>query len=113
MGSWPLPAGETLGWRTAPGITDRNADITLKMDLLNECAIDKIILYPRGNGGICFPDDYTIEVSLDGSSWVKVVDMIDDINVEEKPRVFTFEKTNARFIKVHVTKLSEERMVLI
>ncbi len=108
MKSWPLPSGETLGWRTAPGFTDRNVDITLKMNLVEKCLIEKITLYPRGNGGICFPDDYTIEVSPDGNSWTKVADVKNDTEVAEKPREFTFNKTEASYIRIHISKLAEE-----
>lgn len=107
MGSWPLPAGETLGWRTA-NMGKRDAEVTAVMDLDDICLISKIVLYPRGNGGICFPDDYTLEVSPDGERWITVADVKGDTEVAEKERSFYFDSMTARYVKLTVTKFSEE-----
>ena len=77
MGSWPLPAGETLGWRTnnfltGTGEDGRDTDVTVTVNLEEESDIRRILLYPRGNGGICFPAAYTVEVSADGADWTSV-----------------------------------------
>ncbi len=108
MGSWPLPAGETLGWRTAD-LGKRDVEVTAIMDLGNLYLISKVVLYPRGNGGICFPDDYTIAISADGSHWITVADVCGDTEIAEKERDFVFDSQSARYVRLTVTKLSEER----
>lgn len=107
MESWPLPEGKTLGWRT-PALNSRDVDVTLTIDLTGLYTIDTIVLYPRGNGGICFPDDYSISVSNDGQVWDEIVSVTGDTNVSETARTFTFNPFQATCIKIHITRLSQE-----
>ena len=113
MGSWPLPAGETLGWRTnnfltGTGEDGRDTDVTVTVNLEEESDIRRILLYPRGNGGICFPAAYTVEVSADGADWTSVAAVTGDTEVEGKVRTFDAQVTG-RFVRVHITRLSAGR----
>ena len=113
MGSWPLPAGETLGWRTnnfltGTGEDGRDTDVTVTVNLEEESDIRRILLYPRGNGGICFPAAYTVEVSADGADWTSVAAVTGDTEIEGKVRTFDAQVTG-RFVRVHITRLSAGR----
>ncbi len=107
MGSWPLPAGRTLGWRSAICDT-RDVEMTVLIDCAVPQNAEEIILYPRGNGGSCFPDDFTVEISRDGQTWETVASVTGDTAVEERGRSFTFSEKSMRYAKITVTKLSEE-----
>ena len=110
MGSWPLPAGETLGWRTAYGFAGtgtegRETDTSITVNLEEVCNIHKIVLYPRGNSGICFPSDYSIYTSQDAVSWTKVATVTGDTEADGKVRNFDVSQI-AKFVKINVTKAS-------
>ncbi len=108
MASWPLPEGETLGWRSIRSAS-RETNITLTVDLGDTARINRVELYPRGNGGICFPDDYAIDISTDGVAWTRVASVTGDTTVKEEGRTLSFAEQNARYVRLTVTRLSEER----
>lgn len=45
MTDWPLPAGETLGWRSAKH-DSRDASIEITVNLSSPANLDTVILYP-------------------------------------------------------------------
>jgi hypothetical protein len=108
MGSWPLPSGRTLGWRSA-ALPNRNTDVSVTITLGEKSYVDEVVLYPRGNGGICFPEDYRIEVSIDMKTWISVVDVTGDTRVVEEKRSHKFDAVEAKYIRIVMTRASEEK----
>ena len=104
---WPLPAGETLGWRSGASET-RDVEITLTLDLMQFATVKRVELYPRG-GGQTFPDDYSIALSMNGEDWTEVASVTGDSEIRSQGRIFSFDSVKARYVKITVTKLSEEK----
>lgn len=107
MESWPTD--KTLGWCSTWYDTRDVVDVFLTVDLGREYRIDSVILYPRGNNGLCYPTDYTVEISTDMESWTVIHRAVDEEDVGETPRTFTFYPAYARFVRVNVTKLSPRK----
>jgi len=78
------------------------------IDLGDSYAIDRVSLYPSGEGemaGKGFPEDFTIQVSLEGEPWKVVVDESDypePTNAEAQ--TFRMKKTKARFVRIEATR---------
>lgn len=106
MDSWPLPEGKTLGW--ACFSDTRDVEMTARIDLQSIYNVDKVYIYPRGNGGICFPDNYLVQISTDNENWTTVKEVVGDTAVEEKGRLFEFNSVKARYIRLYITYLSAE-----
>jgi hypothetical protein len=107
MESWPTD--KTLGWCSTWYDTRDVEDVFLMVDMGRDYRIDTIILYPRGNNGLCYPTDYTIEISRDMESWTVVHRAVDEEDIGETPRTFTFDPSDARFVRVNVTKLNPRK----
>lgn len=107
MESWPTD--KTLGWCSTWYDTRDVKDVFLMVDLGRDYRIDTVILYPRGNNGLCYPTDYTVEISTDMESWTVVHRAVDEEDIGETPRTFTFEPSDARFVRVNVTKLNPRK----
>ena len=106
LAPWPLPEGETLGWRSGAWET-REVNITLDIDLMQYAMIERVELYPRG-GGATFPDDYSVAVSTDKVEWKTVATVTGDSEIKNEGRILSFEPTEARYVQINVTKLSAE-----
>lgn len=107
MESWPTD--KTLGWCSTWYDTRDVEDVFLMVDMGRDYRIDTITLYPRGNNGLCYPTDYTVEISTDMESWTVVHRAVDEEDIGETPRTFTFEPSDARFVRVNVTKLNPRK----
>ena len=107
LSPWPLPAGETLGWRSGAS-ESREVNITLDIDLHSTAMVNRVELYPRG-GGQTFPDDYSIALSADGETWVEVASVTGDSEIKNEGRLFIFDAVKVRYVRIKVTKLSEEK----
>ena len=68
-----------------------------------------MILYPRGNNGLCYPTDYTVEISTDMENWTVIHRGVDEEDLGEVARTFTFDPAYARFVRVNVTKLNPRK----
>ncbi len=97
---------EPLGWRSAKW-DSRDVSIHVSLDLGAAYAMDTVYLYPRG-GGSCFPDDYSVEVSDNSVEWRTVASVTGDTAMNHNKRTLTFEETRARYVRLTVTKLSED-----
>ena len=104
---WPLPAGQTLGWRSARH-DSRNANIKLTFDLAHTATVSRVDIYPRG-GGQTFPDDYAVSVSDDGVTWKTVASVTGDTEIRSEGRQLSFSPVTACFVRVEITKLSAEK----
>jgi len=78
------------------------------VDLGASYAIDEVSLFPRGDGemaGKGFPEDFTIQVSMEGEPWKVIVDESsypEPINTEAQ--AFKLKKTKGRFVKIEATR---------
>ena len=56
-----------------------------------------------------FPDDYSIALSADGETWVEVASVTGDSEIKNEGRLFIFDAVKVRYVRIKVTKLSEEK----
>ncbi|MBQ3085696.1 MAG: family 78 glycoside hydrolase catalytic domain, partial [Clostridia bacterium] len=79
-------SGSSRGWSSTKGTrgqTTFSSPITLTIDLGTETTFNQWKLYPRtygfnANTGVyCFPEDYTVEISGDNSTWTTVKTVTD------------------------------------
>lgn len=91
------------GWDSTPSKDSQSA--WLLADLGGTAEINRVDLYPAGQNhrfAMLFPTDFTIDVSQDGQNWKSVVTQTDFAKPETVP-TFTFEKTQARYVRLNIT----------
>ena len=78
-----------------------------EVDLGRPVTINRVDFYPTGTKftrGKTFPTEFTVEVSADGETWVKVVEKKDYTDCLTTIPSFTFEAVEARYVRMNVTK---------
>ena len=78
-----------------------------EVDLGRPVTINRVDFYPTGTKftrGQTFPTEFTVEVSVDGETWVKVVEKKDYTDCLTTIPSFTFEAVEARYVRMNVTK---------
>jgi hypothetical protein len=101
--------GFSMGWSSAGGA---GADRTewLSVDLGGASLVSRVDLYPRSDGvntGLCFPADFTVEISVDGAQWTEVVRRT-GYQRPTGPQRFTFDATTARYVRITGTTLTAD-----
>lgn len=82
-------------WGTIP------APQWLQVDLQKEVSLDRVHIWPYWDGERHYT--YSIEVSVDGKNWTKVVDASTNTETEtERGRLHKFNATKARYVKVNM-----------
>ena len=79
----------------------------VEVDLGRPVTINRVDFYPTGTKftrGQTFPTEFTVEVSVDGETWVKVVEKKDYTDCLTAVPSFTFEAVEARYVRMNVTK---------
>lgn len=79
----------------------------VEVDLGRVTTFNRVDFYPTGTKftrGQTFPTEFTVEVSADGETWVKVVEKKDYTDFLTAIPSFTFEAVEARYIRMNVTK---------
>jgi hypothetical protein len=95
------------GW-SSQGDTSVNHPEWIMIDLGASHPVNRVDLYPRNASqreGESFPIDFTIQTSLDGNAWKTVVSRNGYGKPGPEPQRFTFDKTDARYVKVEGTNL--------
>jgi len=100
--------GSDLGWTSNSYTDDGNHTEWVTFDLGTTMPVKKMIMYPRsdsGNAGKGFPVDFTVDVSDDGLSWTTVASHTNYANPGSTPQSLVFPSQQARYVRIHVTKL--------
>lgn len=101
---------QNMGWASAqdPGAASTE---WIEVDLGSEHPVDEVDLYPRNDTldpGACFPTDFTISVSSNGSTWVNVASETNYPSPGTSPQRFAFSTTTARYVRVTATGLTHD-----
>ena len=86
----------------------------ITIDLLEVYDINCVKLVPRDvwNGVNVFPEDYEIQVSMDGETFVTVKSVKGDNNPQtQDDRVLTFDLVPARYVRLYATRLTASSAV--
>ncbi len=86
----------------------------ITIDLLDVYDINCVKLVPRGiwNGVNVFPEDYEIQVSLDGETFVTVKAVEGDNKPQtQDDRILSFDLTPARYVRLYATRLTQSSTV--
>lgn len=86
----------------------------ITVDLLSVYDINCVKLVPRDiwNGVNVFPEDYEIQVSLDGETFVTVKSVKGDNNPQtQDDRILAFELVPARYVRLYATRLTQSSTV--
>ena len=78
-----------------------------EVDLGRPVTINRVDFYPTGTKftrGQTFPTEFTVEVSADGDTWVKVAEKENYTDCLTAIPSFTFEAVEARYVRMNVTK---------
>jgi len=95
------------GWSTSSlsGLRP-SAPRTATIDLRGVHSFDRIHIYPRvvdGKGLLCYPDDFTVSVSTDNSTWKEIASYSTSPFTTEGPLVIQLEEAvTARYVKISV-----------
>ena len=92
-------------WQSDYFADSADHEVWLCIDLGNIMEISGVKLASRAEDNRFFPEDYEIQLSADGNDWTPVVSKTGDTDVTSTPRAFDFEKTQARYVRVYITKL--------
>ncbi|PWM98771.1 MAG: hypothetical protein DBX37_06040, partial [Massilioclostridium sp.] len=105
--------GEHSGFTSGQTSTDM-VDYWIELDLGADVEMNRIHLYPRSDvksnsgGTPSFPRDFSIQIKADGASeYTTVAEYTDYQAPQGKPAVFEFDLTNARYIRLRVTRLGD------
>lgn len=91
----------------------QNSTAYVAVDLGSSQPVSTVILYPRASGtsvdgdSPSFPEDFTIQISNDGTNYSTVKTVTGQANPNGVPQTYTFTATNTRYIKLNVTKLGK------
>lgn len=81
------------------------------VDLGTNCAIRRVVLYPRGDGahaGQGFPERFSIQVCREGEPWKMVLEQRSwPAPVDGGAQIFDLAAAEGRFVKVEATRLRE------
>lgn len=81
----------------------------ITIDLLGIYDINRVIMVPRAmwNGTNVYPEEYEIQVSIDGVNFTTVKSVVDDLGTTSvENRVLDFDTTPARYIRFYATRLT-------
>ena len=97
-----------VGWSVNPfDVLGETQTVDIIVDLEEDYLIDAIILRPTiYNNGNSFPRDYTVEVSTDKKTWVKIGEGKDMVLTEALDQNYTADSVEARYVRVHITRHS-------
>ncbi len=105
-----LTDGTDKGWASGFNRHDTpEGEEWITIDLGEVFSVYKVALSPQesANGTNVFPDDYCIEVSTDGETFVKAVEVTaDNFPQRQDKRVLSFEPVDARYVRFHATRLT-------
>lgn len=93
------------GWSSDPSGRTATQAQWVAYDLGQTKSVNKVVVYnawhDRGEKKAeCYPADYMIQVSNDGTNWTNVVAVYNDTNwTEVGARVFEFDAVNARYVR--------------
>ena len=79
----------------------------VEVDLGRVTSVNRVDIYPTGTRfarGQNFPQDFTIEVSNDGETWIKVVEKTGYADATQAVPSFTFETAEARYVRMNITQ---------
>ncbi len=101
---------DTLGWASELFVNDSpDTPEWITIDLLDVYSIGKVVLTPRGifQGYNVFPEDYQIEVSVDGENFTVAARVEGDNNPQSQDiRTLEFDAVDARYVRLKGTKLT-------
>lgn len=102
--------GYTTGWKSSADVSAK--PFVLTFDLGSIQTINQVSMFPRFDSWTAdstlscnYPVDFTISVSENGTDYTTVVTVKDGENPRFKQQCYGFEETNARYVKLTVTKL--------
>ncbi len=78
----------------------------VEIDLGRVTEINRVDIYPTGtryNKGSTFPQEFTMDISVDGKTWTTVATS-EGIDASKAVPVLTFDKVDARYVRMNVTK---------
>jgi hypothetical protein len=96
----------SMGWTSAS--VGAGSPQYARVDLGGPSLISKVDLYARsdgGNTGNGFPIDFTVETSLDGTTWTPVATVNDLPQPGPGVQTYTFPATSARYVQLRGTEL--------
>lgn len=99
------------GWTSQTGVhkTQDGATESVMVKLGNTYYVNSVVVTPRGdtaNAELAFPEDYKVDVSLDGTNWTTVRTVTGDAKVSADSRVLTFDPVQANYVRFTGTKLT-------
>lgn len=119
-GQWLSLEGDNirLGWHTDPYMPLAEYDtLDLVIPLGTLCAVEQVVLKPmKWSYGQTFPQDFEIQVSLDGTQWKTVASETgadasvpqggDQLaaNMSVQARTYEFDPVQARYVRLHITR---------
>lgn len=111
-----IDGNTSTGWSSDGPRTTADYNEWIQIELQNKSSVSHVVLVPRyghGNDNIdqflCFPQDFTIQVSENGTDWETVVTETGYSATNQEGEIFSFlPKSNVKYIKVDATKLNHE-----
>lgn len=109
--SFEFSAEPIRGWSSAAHTTPAAAE-WVQVDLGKAKPVDTVALWPRDsqtNDGAGFPDDFTIQGSVDGAKWATLYTATNyaSLKAPSGEQTFEFPAAKYRYLKVAATKLTD------
>lgn len=100
----------SMGWTSTAAASATDAQ-SIQLDLGSARTVSRVDLYPRSDGanaGSGFPIDFTVQVSVDGSSWSTVATKQSYPKPAATAQTFGFAAQTVRYVKVVGSKLGQD-----
>ena len=105
----PFEDNPHIGWSVNPfDVLGQNTPVDIIVDLEMTYLIDAVVVRPPWyiDGG-SFPQSYTVEVSTDKKTWVKIGEAEDLVLTETLDQSYTADSVEARYVRIHITRHSD------
>jgi hypothetical protein len=104
----PMDENQHQGWSVDPfDVLGENETVDVIVDLELEYDIDAVILRPTIYcGGTSFPRDYTVEVSTDKETWVKIGEGKNVAMTEALDQSYSADSVPGRYVRIRITRHS-------
>ena len=105
----PFEDDPNIGWSANPfDVLKQNSPVDIVVDLEMTYYLDAVVVRPPQyiNGG-SFPQSYTVEVSTDKKTWVKIGEAKDLVLTAPIDQSYDAGATEARYVRIHITRHSD------
>ena len=105
----PFEDNPHIGWSVNPfDVLGQNTPVDIIVDLEMNYFLDAVLVRPPWYiEGSSFPQSYTVEVSTDKQTWIKIGEAEDLVLTAPLDQSYAADSVEARYVRIHITRHSD------